>query len=548
MTSLSNQSELLSIREASKWATSFLNKSVSEANISYLIQYGRVRKISGNGTVQIIKNDLIKYYNNSALKSKSWQSDCNNSLNWELSFEQFKESETTKHVHRIHPYKGKFIPQLVEYFLDSHTDNLKKQTFFNVGDIILDPFCGSGTTLVQANELNMHAIGIDISAFNSLIANTKIGTHSFKSIEITLNNITNKFNNFLQNSPVLKFETELKEKLQKFNNKYFPSPDFKYKVRQNQIDESKYGQEKDHDFLIIYTNLLKKYGIQLQQSQNKSFLDKWYLKAIREEIDFMFEQIKQITDLRIKKVISIILSRTIRSCRATTHSDLATLKEPQTTTYYCKKHGKVCKPLFSILNWWKRYSIDTIKRLKQFESLKTDTKQICLTSDSQIVDIFAELEKKNKNFAKLVKNQKIKGIFSSPPYVGAIDYHEQHSYAYDLFGFERKDKLEIGPLCKGQGLKARKSYIEGISAVLKNCRKYLKNDFSIFLVANDKWGIYPEIANKSDLKIIEQFKRPVLNRTEKNKGAYTEIIFHLKVNDNELNYLPLQLLFTKKQQ
>jgi len=30
------------------------------------------------------------------------------------------------------------------------------------------------------------------------------------------------------------------------------------------------------------------------------------------------------------------------------------------------------------------------------------------------------------------------------------------------------------------------------------------------------------------MKIINQFKRPVLNRTKKDKGAYSEIIFHLK--------------------
>ena len=35
--------------------------------------------------------------------------------------------------------------------------------------------------------------------------------------------------------------------------------------------------------------------------------------------------------------------------------------------------------------------------------------------------------------------------------MGLIDYHEQHAYAYDLFGFERNDKLEIGPIYKGQG-------------------------------------------------------------------------------------------------
>jgi hypothetical protein len=72
----------------------------------------------------------------------------------------------------------------------------------------------------------------------------------------------------------------------------------------------------------------------------------------------------------------------MRFCRATTHTDIATLKELVTQTYYCRKNGKICKPLFSILSWWERYSKDTIKRLKEFDKLRTDTFQIALQGDS----------------------------------------------------------------------------------------------------------------------------------------------------------------------
>jgi hypothetical protein len=129
---------------------------------------------------------------------------------------------------------------------------------------------------------------------------------------------------------------------------------------------------------------------------------------------------------------------------------------------------------------------------------------------------------------KFCKNKRFSGIFSSPPYVGLIDYHEQHAYAYDLFDFERRDELEIGPLFRGQGKGALKSYVEGISNVLNNCKKYLKSDYNVFLVANDKYSLYPEIAQKAGMRIVNQFKRPVLNRTEKDKNAYSETIFHLK--------------------
>lgn len=80
----------------------------------------------------------------------------------------------TKHVHRLHPYLGKFIPQLVEIFL---------RKYFTSGKTVLDPFCGSGTTLVQANELGVNSIGYDISLFNVLLCRAKTTKYDIARVE-----------------------------------------------------------------------------------------------------------------------------------------------------------------------------------------------------------------------------------------------------------------------------------------------------------------------------------------------------------------------------
>jgi DNA modification methylase len=524
--------ELLTIKEASRWASEFLRKNVTESNISYLVNYGRIHKKAENGSIYVSKEDLLRYYESYYGKKEiDWKTKLGDDLNWTLSFDYLKEADTTKHVHRLHPYKGKFIPQLVQYFLDDHTDSFKKQVYFKKGDIILDPFCGSGTTLVQANELGMHAIGIDVSYFNSLMSNVKIKKYDLNDVQLEINRITKSLYKFLSESHVLEFDEKLMNMLYQFNTENFPSPDYRYQVNNGQIDEWLYSKEKLKEITLVYENLLKEYKIKLFNGSTNGFLDKWYLIPIRKEIEFVFNELKKVKNRDTKKIITVILSRTIRSCRATTHSDLATLKEPVSSIYYCSKHNKICKPLFSIKKMWERYSKDTVIRLAKFDKLRSNTYQICLTGDSRTIDIAEELKERNKELSNLTKKKKINGIFSSPPYVGLIDYHEQHAYSYDLFGFTRRDELEIGPLSKGQGKEARESYIQSIANVLINCKKYLADNYNVFLVANDKYNIYPTIAEKAGMSIVNQFKRPVLNRTEKDKGAYSEIIFHIKGND-----------------
>src|SRR5438034_8409732 len=94
------------------------------------------------------------------------QEDLYRDIDLELSWSErdLPERQRTKHVHRLHPYLGKFIPQLVEALLARHVPD---------GGRVLDPFSGSGTTLVQALESGLDATGADVAPFNCLLMQVK---------------------------------------------------------------------------------------------------------------------------------------------------------------------------------------------------------------------------------------------------------------------------------------------------------------------------------------------------------------------------------------
>ena len=372
----------------------------------------------------------------------------------DLTFLSVPEHKRTKHVHRLHPYLGKFIPQLVEVFL---------KRFFKAGDWVLDPFSGSGTTLVEANVLGINSVGIELSAFNVLIQKVK----------------TQKYDISLLEKEVFDALNRLKAFSQKFEKKH---------------------QLSFFDDLELDPNLLK---------GASEYLKEWFAPRALEEILF-YRSI--ISDYHYQEVLMVILSRSARSARLIPHYDLARPKKPIRETYWCIKHKRFCQPVEQALKFINRYSYDTVSRIKKFQRIRTDAEIHIFEGDARNI--------------KLPERFKFHGVFTSPPYVGLIDYHEQHRYAYELFNFPRRDEMEIGPSFRGSGKKAQNEYKDSIVKVFQNLSDYLLPGAKIFIVANDKYNLYPEIGRILGFKLIDVFNRPVLMRTERDQNKFFESIFY----------------------
>lgn len=370
-------------------------------------------------------------------------------LNWRER--DLPERERTKHVHRLHPYLGKFIPQLVEVFL---------RKYFRPGQTVLDPFCGSGTTLVQANELGIHALGYDVSAFNVLLCRAKTARYEYSRLRKEVLNILERVSDATQQLPgqLPLWESEVRP---------VASP-----------------SEADHAYLRL-----------------------WFApQALRELLTY--RRWIETGGYEYRDILRIILSRSARSARLTTHFDLDFPKKPQTEPYYCYKHSRICQPTTGAFKFLHRYSLDTLRRVREFAAVRTDAQVTIVHGDSRNADF-----------------PPVDGVITSPPYVGLIDYHEQHAYAYHLLGLDDAREKEIGAAANGSSQRAKKQYQQDIAEVFRRCLAAMPSGGRLIVVAGDRDNLYGEIAAMVGAEVEAILQRHVNRRTGRRSSEFFESVF-----------------------
>jgi hypothetical protein len=348
-------------------------------------------------------------------------------LSW--SEAELPERERTKHVHRLHPYLGKFVPQLVEALLDRYV---------KPGGRVLDPFAGSGTTLVQCLESGYDAVGIDVAAFNCLLMRVKTADYDLFQLEIDL---------------------------------------------RGALDRR--GRSR---------------------ARRRGYVGEWYAPDAAAEL-LHFRSI--LDDYIHADVLRVVLARAARSARLTTHFDLDFPRAPQHGPYWCHKHRRTCAPVQEADKFLARYLLDTLERIKAFQKVRAHGRAArVLHSDA----------------TQVVPDGFFDAIVTSPPYPGLIDYHEQHRYAYELLGLDDRRERELGAAARGTSRRAVEEYVSGIASVLRQHTETLAPEGPVIVVVNDRRALYPEILERSGLRLVDRLERHVNRRTGRRSGEYFESI------------------------
>lgn len=199
---------------------------------------------------------------------------------WSFSGKTIKD--TSYITHGYYTYPAKFIPQLAARIINENS---------NEGDIVIDPFMGSGTTVIEAIVNNRIGIGTDINDIAYLLAKTK--TTPINAVELE-----NEF---------IKIQSELDNRLN--------------------------GQ---HDFF-----LQKTFKVVPQNDR----IDYWFKPAQKEKLSIIFERILDVKNNGIRNFFLIAFAQILKSCSIWLQKSVKPTRD---------QNKKIYEPLTLFLNQTKK--------------------------------------------------------------------------------------------------------------------------------------------------------------------------------------------------
>ncbi len=227
----------------------------------------------------------------------------------------FKDSDTKELTHCFHAYPAMMIPQIARRLLQKYGASSKT---------LFDPYCGSGTSLVEANVGNIYAIGTDLNPLARLIAKTKTSPIDIQTLDLFLK-------------------------------------DF-------------------HDYTFNFQfNIQKSVSIVIPQFDNINF---WFNEISQKKLALIKKYIDEIKQPKIKNFFLTVFSETVRESSLTKKSEfkLVRIPEEKRDNYHPDSFGimlsKLSRNKAGLLNFIKQKRNGSSSKICNFNSVNSIPKEI----------------------------------------------------------------------------------------------------------------------------------------------------------------------------
>lgn len=371
---------------------------------------------------------------------------------------------------RIHPYFTKQASNVVREYVRNYSHE---------GEVVLDPFCGTGVTLIEALTLKRRAIGVDLSPLAVFITR---GT-CIAPINIEI----------------------LDKEYKKIEKEILPLVEFVRESKQEEIDNYKMKEwyprniklPSNSDFPLV-----------------EDLFDKRQLIIYAKLLDI----INKIKDFEIKEIFKLSFASTLSRVNLTyllsTTRGEAKLGDGGPSIFGTYRYAKPQSTI--VLDVWKAFArrYDYIKKAK-------------LVSNKLFSDFFIEPKKdffKERATFQVIKNsatklsefipsESIDYIYTDPPYGAHIAYLDLSTMWNAWLGFEvSKEDKGLEAIEGGDLKKTKENYTDLIFESITEMAKVLKKDKFLSMVFQHKdvayWNMIQEACQKSGFHYINTVYQP----------------------------------------
>jgi len=359
-------------------------------------------------------------------------------------------------THYLFRYPAKFHPPIVRELI---------KRFSRKGDVILDPFVGSGTLLVEALKMGRHSIGIDVDPIAVEVARAKVMRFNIKKLDIAANRLLRSLSKYER--PAIEY------------------------TRRMHIDLS----------VASFREQLAPVRQYVPQIPD---IEHWFRRYVIVDLARILRTIDRSSiGSRPKRFFKVVFASVIRN---SSNADPVPVSGLEVTSHMLRldAEGRLINP-FTLFRRAIRSALQSIESLNEAAPRGITT---CVIAGSATAGHRAV-------------QKPVDAVITSPPYQGAVDYYRRHKlemYWLDLTKTESErlklldryigrvtvparlvhDELQIGPLASrwakriGKRSRARAAgfthYVQSMSAMFEGIARQMRPGRpAVFVVGNSNW-------------------------------------------------------------